>query len=675
MYESFPSTENYLQKFQQLEDKDEIDLSSTDLYEFPAELFKLPTQQLTILSLDYNNIETLPAEIGQLINLIELSLNGNELINIPTEIIELKSLEILTLNENRLCTFPEEVGELASLKQLSAIGNTLGKLPQSVSKLSNLEELYLDENQLYYLPTNFGKLTRLTTLEVCHNNINYLPDDIGDCCVLEVLSCGTNVLTKLPSSFVHLAKLRFLDLSNNKLTSLPDDDSVEITLLEKLYLENNTIEIIPSWISRLKFLEELTVSDNILCNEPFDKEFCGNLTNLRKLEAGTNFIATLAENIGSMDKLKLIHLGSTISELERSNFQNGNWIKKLPDSFCELKNLVSLNANENQIDKLPDMFGNLKLLTSLDLGQNMLEYLPASFTSLVNLEYLQLSKNQLKYLPDDMGRLKKLIEFRLDSNLLTEIPMSVGEITGMQALDVFHNRLKEIPRFIGNLRNLKRLDIDRNDFTLDLSKIPRLIPGVKYPKRDPALKDNWRGKLRADKYAPDEIQEIVIDAFDDDGGGEENEDDQWNENALRMALERGMSLWRSHSGPSTREVDGSRNQSKVDNDNWVAVTLNKNVSEEEKTCSIERDSNEEDWDEEIEEELVYKRAVPLVQDKQKRRKDEFLNILQRYPPSEQAFTQVACYDSFLYGKAILQQQYPKISGKSFIIVDGQFDNV
>ena len=73
------------------------------------------------------------------------------------------------------------------------------------------------------------------------------------------------------------------------------------------------------------------------------------------------------------------------------------------------------------------------------------------------------------------------------------------------------------------------------------------IVGVRYPQRVPSLKDNWRGKTRVDKIQGSEIVEVEIDGnADDDGIGEEEEG--WNENALRMALHRGMSMWRSHTG-------------------------------------------------------------------------------------------------------------------------------
>ena len=55
----------------------------------------------------------MPAEIGQLTALEELSLGGNRLTSVPAEIGQLTSLEELNLEEHRLRTLPAAIGELA----------------------------------------------------------------------------------------------------------------------------------------------------------------------------------------------------------------------------------------------------------------------------------------------------------------------------------------------------------------------------------------------------------------------------------------------------------------------------------------------------------------------------------------------------------------------------------
>jgi Leucine-rich repeat (LRR) protein len=65
----------------------------------------------------------------------------------------------------------------------------------------------------------------------------------------------------------------------------------------------------------------------------------------------------------------MFHVGSVIDELERANFQNGNWIWELPSTFGHLVSLRHANLNENQLSYLPENFGNLVNLEWLDLGE------------------------------------------------------------------------------------------------------------------------------------------------------------------------------------------------------------------------------------------------------------------------------------------------------------------
>jgi Leucine-rich repeat (LRR) protein len=80
-------------------------------------------------------------------------------------------------------------------------------------------------------------------------------------------------------------------------------------------------------------------------------------------------MSSLPDSFGCLENLEKLSLGSVIDELERRNFQNGNWISYLPYSFCDLINLKEIHLDENQIHELPDDFGNLINLEYLDIGR------------------------------------------------------------------------------------------------------------------------------------------------------------------------------------------------------------------------------------------------------------------------------------------------------------------
>ncbi|WP_174708277.1 hypothetical protein [Nostoc sp. TCL240-02] len=65
-------------------------------------------------------LTTLPAEIGQLINLKALYLHSNQLTTLPEEIGQLSNLSELYLHSNQLTTLPEEIGQLSNLSELGS---------------------------------------------------------------------------------------------------------------------------------------------------------------------------------------------------------------------------------------------------------------------------------------------------------------------------------------------------------------------------------------------------------------------------------------------------------------------------------------------------------------------------------------------------------------------------
>jgi len=68
------------------------------------------------------------------------------------------------------------------------------------------------------------------------------------------------------------------------------------------------------------------------------------------------------------------------------------------------------------------------------------------------------------------------------------------------------------------------------------------IIGINYPERDPKFKDNWRGRSRM----LDTDKEDVINYETGNEEDEKEEEIGWNYQALRNAMSRGMSFWRSH---------------------------------------------------------------------------------------------------------------------------------
>jgi hypothetical protein len=79
-----------------------------------------------------NQLITIPAEIGHLVNLQSFDLSYNQLTTIPAEIGQLVGLHDLYLAANQLTTIPAEIGQLAKLGYLTLWNNPIICIPHTV---------------------------------------------------------------------------------------------------------------------------------------------------------------------------------------------------------------------------------------------------------------------------------------------------------------------------------------------------------------------------------------------------------------------------------------------------------------------------------------------------------------------------------------------------------------
>ena len=156
-------------------------------------------------------LETLPAEIGNLTNMQCLHLLNNQLRELPVEIGNLTNLVILDFKKNKLKTLPVEIGKLTNLRMLSLDDNQLTSV-EGIEQLTNLGGLSLANNQLTSVE-GVGQLTNLTYLSLSNNQLTSVE--------------GVEKLTNLTGLF----------LSNNQLTSV--EGVGKLTNLQGLYLDNN----------------------------------------------------------------------------------------------------------------------------------------------------------------------------------------------------------------------------------------------------------------------------------------------------------------------------------------------------------------------------------------------------------------------------------------------------
>ena len=190
-----------------------------------------PNSAGRIVSLAFHSksIDTIPADIGKLINLQYLDLIGCNLRALPHEVEELTDLKDLDLSRNRLVSLPDGLRSL-KLTHVGLSNNSLTSLPINID-VTQLRSLDLDSNLITALPPDFKYLAKLEELRINHNLLDSLPADLSSLDSLRRLSVADNRLKALPPSIMQM-RFDFLDVGRNQLcfpqASLADSADAKI---------------------------------------------------------------------------------------------------------------------------------------------------------------------------------------------------------------------------------------------------------------------------------------------------------------------------------------------------------------------------------------------------------------------------------------------------------------
>ncbi|XP_033368394.1 protein scribble homolog isoform X4 [Parus major] len=339
------------------------------------------------LGLSDNEIQRLPPEVANFMQLVELDISRNDIPEIPESIKFCKSLEIADFSGNPLSRLPEGFTQLRSLGHLALNDVSLQSLPTDIGNLANLVTLELRENLLKTLPTSLSFLVKLEQLDLGGNDLEVLPDTLGALPNLRELWLDRNQLSSLPPELGNLRRLVCLDVSENKLEHLPNEVSGLVALTD-LLLSQNLLECIPDGIGQLKQLSILKVDQNRLTDMT---ESIGDCENLSELILTENMLTALPKSLGKLAKLTNLNV-------------DRNRLTALPAEIGGCANLSVLSLRDNRLALLPPELANTTELHVLDVAGNRLQNLPFALTNL-NLKALWLAENQsqpmLKFQTED----------------------------------------------------------------------------------------------------------------------------------------------------------------------------------------------------------------------------------------------------------------------------------
>lgn len=220
-----------------------------------------------------NMVGTLPDEVGDLVQLRTLRMDGNKLTgNVPMSLGGLSALTILNLSNNQLSgALPSALGNLTNLTQFSVWRNRLsGEIPASFSAWSQLTLLYLYENQFRgNLPTLVG----CTKLRYFYANANYFQGNIPASYsaftdMVEFVAYSNDLSGEFPSFVGNWTKLTQLFLQDNDFSGAFPTTIVNCTELVNLQADNNAFTSIPTSILQCNYLAALDFRNNSLTTMP-----------------------------------------------------------------------------------------------------------------------------------------------------------------------------------------------------------------------------------------------------------------------------------------------------------------------------------------------------------------------------------------------------------------------
>ena len=217
----------------------------------------------------------LPPELGGLTQLVELMIEGNDLLagSIPPELGNLTNLKHLTLGSNGLTDrIPAELGQFVKLEQLRLGNNALtGAIPPELGGLPSLERLELGWNELSgSIPPELGGLSNLERLDLRSNEVSgSIPPELAGLSNLVRLYLGWNELSgAIPSELGGLSNLEWLSLDYNALTGPIPQSFLRLDQLRGFRIERNESLCVPGvsvfvqWLHGIEFRDEELVSCN-----------------------------------------------------------------------------------------------------------------------------------------------------------------------------------------------------------------------------------------------------------------------------------------------------------------------------------------------------------------------------------------------------------------------------
>ncbi len=429
------------------------ELSLSELYE--DSLRKKPlagvpdfaaSTQLKVLHLGRVLGESLPKGIEQMTELETLNLAGNRLTQLP-DLGRMTKLRFLTVNNNQLKELPDDIGKAQKLKTLNATNNQLSELPPGLFNAPELEFVFLANNQLRKISGDLSKLKKLKDLNVVGNQLTELTKNIGSCGSLQNLQLSNNELAALPNTIGQLKSLKSLDVSHNPLTQLPETLG-DCDSLERLMLSNCRLETLPNSLGKLQHLNFLNLAD----------------------------VDVVYVNRSPMEE-----------KTDQRPAKNHNQLRSLPASLANCRKLVNLDLSRNKYWEEKDLWPVIQQLRmpqgTVNLTDCNLSAVPMTGWLDTQIQGLQLVKNELTQFPTDWYKAKGIKFIVLFGNKLTPPAMNQEFRSFEERLLLGDEMGIDVPKPFPKTKEMARAYLNQAGKKVNTGDIPRFVEYMKEVQR------------------------------------------------------------------------------------------------------------------------------------------------------------------------------------------------
>ena len=241
-----------------------------------------PTNPITDLALQFNQIQWVPEVLGSMTALTCLRLHDNFIEVLPNAIVSLVNLRRLMLHNNRLREVPEGIKALVDLRFLSLNNNPLKTLCYGIGALTRLVDLVLDglpqletpprdirikgPQQVVRYFAALQEVWKTRQLDLSNSGLREFPLELRYLESMTSLNLRSNTLRDIPSN--NLSDLRELNLSSNVFSKIPAAIISDMTALTILDLTDNPIVVVPIEIADLQSLKVLRITVSPCLQEP-----------------------------------------------------------------------------------------------------------------------------------------------------------------------------------------------------------------------------------------------------------------------------------------------------------------------------------------------------------------------------------------------------------------------